>query len=93
MTAENGNGNGKMWSSVGKPLIAFLTLVLVGVIGYVGARADSAAQDAVVKNAQLDSRCTALEHAFDRYIQEHGLAHQELRADVKELLQRIKKGD
>jgi Tfp pilus assembly protein PilO len=90
---ENGNGNGKMWSNVGKPLIGFLVLVLVSVLGYVGVRADSLAQDATVKAAQLDIRCTALERAFDKYIAEHGLQHQELRADVKELLHRIPKGN
>jgi hypothetical protein len=91
MTTENGNG--RMWSNVGKPLIGTLFVLLVSVVGYIGTRADSTAQDAQIKNAQLDQRCTALERAFDRYLQDHGLAHQELRADVKELLHRIPKGN
>jgi hypothetical protein len=87
------NGNGKMWEGIGKPVIGALFVLLVALVGYIGTRADSMAQDAMVKNIQLDSRCTSLEHAFERYIAEHGLAHQELRTDVKELLHRLPKGN
>jgi hypothetical protein len=86
------NGTKQIWSEFGKPVVGFLVLTLVGVLGYVGARADAAAEAAKLKATQLDERVTALENSFKRYLDEHAEIHREMRADIKELLHRIPKG-
>jgi hypothetical protein len=82
------NGNSKMWSEVGKPVIGVLSVILLGVLGYVGTKADATAQEARLKCVQLDERVTSIESAFKRYLDEHADAHREMRADIKELLHR-----